>query len=91
MRAPIQLDLHLPNFNYPGVGPEAVFEKLADIAVAAEQFEGNTRRKASPSLAQALRMVAQYADGCNRFGPPERAEHLLGSCMATARPWPRPG
>jgi alkanesulfonate monooxygenase SsuD/methylene tetrahydromethanopterin reductase-like flavin-dependent oxidoreductase (luciferase family) len=25
-----------------------------------------------------LRMVAQYADGCNLFGPPERAEHLLG-------------
>jgi F420-dependent oxidoreductase-like protein len=25
-----------------------------------------------------LRMVAQYADGCNLFGPPERAKHLLG-------------
>jgi F420-dependent oxidoreductase-like protein len=37
MRAPIQLDLHLPNFNFPGVGPEAVFEKLVDIATAAEQ------------------------------------------------------
>jgi F420-dependent oxidoreductase-like protein len=37
MRAPIQLDLHLPNFNYPGVGPEAVFEKLVEIATAAEQ------------------------------------------------------
>jgi len=36
MRAPIQLDLHLPNFNYPGVGPEAVFEKLVAIATAAE-------------------------------------------------------
>jgi F420-dependent oxidoreductase-like protein len=36
MRAPIQLDLHLPNFNYPGVGPEAVFEKLVDIATTAE-------------------------------------------------------
>jgi F420-dependent oxidoreductase-like protein len=36
MRAPIQLDLHLPNFNYPGVGPDAVFEKLADIATTAE-------------------------------------------------------
>ena len=32
MRAPIQLDLHLPNFNFPGVGPEAVFDRLADIA-----------------------------------------------------------
>jgi F420-dependent oxidoreductase-like protein len=37
MRAPIQLDLHLPNFNYPGVGPEAVFEKLVAIATTAEQ------------------------------------------------------
>jgi hypothetical protein len=23
-------------------------------------------------------MVAQYADGCNLFGDPERARHLLG-------------
>jgi F420-dependent oxidoreductase-like protein len=36
MRAPIQLDLHLPNFNYPGVGPEALFDKVVDIATAAE-------------------------------------------------------
>jgi F420-dependent oxidoreductase-like protein len=36
MRAPIQLDLHLPNFNYPGVGPEAAFEKLVEIATTAE-------------------------------------------------------
>ena len=37
MRAPIQLDLHMPNFNYPGVGPEAVFDKLVEIASAAER------------------------------------------------------
>jgi F420-dependent oxidoreductase-like protein len=37
MRAPIQLDLHLPNFNYPGVGPESVFDKLVDIATTAER------------------------------------------------------
>jgi F420-dependent oxidoreductase-like protein len=37
MRAPIQLDLHLPNFNYPGVGPDAIFGKLVDIATTAEQ------------------------------------------------------
>jgi F420-dependent oxidoreductase-like protein len=37
MRAPIQLDLHLPNFNFPGVGPEALFEKLVDIATSAER------------------------------------------------------
>jgi F420-dependent oxidoreductase-like protein len=37
MRAPIELDLHLPNFNYPGVGPDAVFGKLVDIATTAEK------------------------------------------------------
>ena len=37
MRAPIQLDLHLPNFNFPGVGPEAVFEKLVEIVTTAER------------------------------------------------------
>jgi F420-dependent oxidoreductase-like protein len=37
MRAPIQLDLHLPNFNFPGVGPETVFEKLVEIATTAER------------------------------------------------------
>jgi len=37
MRAPITLDLHLPNFNYPGVGPDAAFEKLVEIAQTAER------------------------------------------------------
>ena len=37
MRAPIQLDLHLPNFNYPGVGPDAIFERLVEIATTAER------------------------------------------------------
>jgi F420-dependent oxidoreductase-like protein len=37
MRAPIQLDLHLPSFNYPGVGPEQVFEKLVEIVTTAEE------------------------------------------------------
>lgn len=36
MRVPITLSLHLPNFNYPGVGPDEVFEKLAAIATTAE-------------------------------------------------------
>lgn len=36
MRAPIQLDLHLPSFNFPGVGPEALFDKLVDIVTTAE-------------------------------------------------------
>ncbi len=37
MRAPITLDLHLPNFNYPDVEPEAVFERLVEIALTAEE------------------------------------------------------
>jgi F420-dependent oxidoreductase-like protein len=36
MRLPITLDLHLPNFNYPGVGPDEAFEKLVEIATTAE-------------------------------------------------------
>ncbi len=36
MRAPITLDLHLPNFNYPGTGPDQVFERLVEIATTAE-------------------------------------------------------
>jgi F420-dependent oxidoreductase-like protein len=37
MRAPIELDLHLPNFNYPDVAPEQVFDRLVDMATAAER------------------------------------------------------
>jgi F420-dependent oxidoreductase-like protein len=37
MRAPITLDLYLNNFNYPGVGPTEVFDRVVDIAAAAER------------------------------------------------------
>jgi F420-dependent oxidoreductase-like protein len=36
MRAPITLDLHLPNFNYPDTGPDELFERLSEIAHTAE-------------------------------------------------------
>ncbi|MGO9971248.1 MAG: LLM class F420-dependent oxidoreductase [Solirubrobacteraceae bacterium] len=36
MRVPLTLDLHLPNFNYPGVGPDKLFDTLIDIALTAE-------------------------------------------------------
>jgi F420-dependent oxidoreductase-like protein len=36
MRAPITLDLHLPNFNYPDTPPEQLFDKLTEIAQTAE-------------------------------------------------------
>src|SRR3954466_16106232 len=37
MRAPFQLDLHVPNFNYPDVAPDALFERISEIARAAEE------------------------------------------------------
>jgi F420-dependent oxidoreductase-like protein len=37
MRAPITLDLHLPNFNYPDTEPDAVFERLVEIVTTAEE------------------------------------------------------
>ncbi|MDE3132426.1 MAG: TIGR03560 family F420-dependent LLM class oxidoreductase [Acidobacteriota bacterium] len=36
MRVPITLSLHIPNFNYPDVGPDEVFERVAAIAATAE-------------------------------------------------------
>ena len=37
MRVPLTLDLHLPNFNYPGVESDQLFEKLVEIAQTAER------------------------------------------------------
>jgi F420-dependent oxidoreductase-like protein len=37
MRAPITLDLHLPNFNYPGTDPDELFPRLIEIARTAEE------------------------------------------------------
>src|SRR3954452_8653531 len=37
MRAPFELDLHVPNFNWPDTPPEAFFDKLVDIATTAER------------------------------------------------------
>jgi F420-dependent oxidoreductase-like protein len=42
MRAPITLGLHLPNFNYPGVEPEGIFETVSAIARTAEDSGFNT-------------------------------------------------
>lgn len=36
MRVPITLDLHIPNFNYPGVGPDQVFDRIVAMAQTAE-------------------------------------------------------
>jgi F420-dependent oxidoreductase-like protein len=37
MRAPVTLDLHLPDFNFPDTPPEQLFERLVEIAGAAEE------------------------------------------------------
>jgi F420-dependent oxidoreductase-like protein len=37
MRAPIELNLHLPNFTFPGVGAEGLFDKLVEIVRTAER------------------------------------------------------
>ena len=37
MRVPITLDLHIPNFNYPDVSDDQVFQKVLDIAQTAEK------------------------------------------------------
>ena len=36
LRAPIHLGLQIPNFNFPGVGEEQLFERLSEIARTAE-------------------------------------------------------
>jgi F420-dependent oxidoreductase-like protein len=36
MRVPITLDLHVPNFNYPGVEPDQVFDKIIEVAETLE-------------------------------------------------------
>jgi alkanesulfonate monooxygenase SsuD/methylene tetrahydromethanopterin reductase-like flavin-dependent oxidoreductase (luciferase family) len=37
MQLPLTLDLHVPNFNYPGVAPDEIFDKLVAIADTAER------------------------------------------------------
>src|SRR5215208_3685327 len=36
LRAPIRLGLQIPNFNFPGVAEEELFERLSEIAITAE-------------------------------------------------------
>jgi hypothetical protein len=37
VRAPIRLGLQIPDFNFPGVGPDGLFEQLVEIATTAEE------------------------------------------------------
>ena len=61
MRVPITLSLHLPNFNYPGVGPDEVFEKISDIATTAEASGFS-----SVSVMDHLHQIAPVGPGLQR-------------------------
>jgi F420-dependent oxidoreductase-like protein len=37
MSSPIRIGLQIPNFNFPGVGPEQLYDTLTDIATTAER------------------------------------------------------
>ncbi len=71
MRLPITLDLHLPNFTYPGVGPGAEFDTIVDIATTAERSGFS-----SISLMDHLHQIGPV-------GPPENAM-FEGSTMLAA-------
>ena len=71
MRLPVTLDLHLPNFTYPGVGREAEFDTIVDIATTAERSGFS-----SISLMDHLHQIGMV-------GPPENAM-LEGSTMLAA-------
>ena len=71
MRLPITLDLHLPNFTYPGVEPEAEFETIVSIAATAE-------RSGFSSIS-----VMDHLHQIPPVGPPENAM-FEGSTMLAA-------
>jgi F420-dependent oxidoreductase-like protein len=71
MRLPITLDLHLPNFTYPGIAPEDEFETIVEIATTAERSGFS-----SVSLMDHLHQIGPV-------GPPENAM-FEGSTMLAA-------
>ena len=82
MRAPFELDLHVPNFNYPDVAPDALFEKLVEIATAAEASGFS-----SISLMDHLHQIGPV-------GPPEHymfeGHSMLAALAADEDDQPRP-
>jgi F420-dependent oxidoreductase-like protein len=71
MRLPITLDLHVPNFNFPGVGPDRLFDTLVDIAHTCEESGFS-----SISAMDHLHQIAMV-------GPPEN-NMLEGSTILSA-------
>jgi F420-dependent oxidoreductase-like protein len=62
MRAPVTLDLHLPDFDLPDTPPEGLFERLVEIAGAAEE-SGFT----SITVMDHLHQIASYGPPTNRM------------------------
>lgn len=71
MRVPIRVDLHLPNFNYPGVDNDKLFDRIIEIA---ETLEGSGY--SSISLMDHLHQVGPV-------GPPQNSM-FEGSTMLAA-------
>ncbi|HET9075208.1 MAG TPA: TIGR03560 family F420-dependent LLM class oxidoreductase [Solirubrobacteraceae bacterium] len=63
MRVPITLDLHVPNFNYPGVSDDQIFDTIVEIAATLEASGWS-----SISVMDHLHQIAMV-------GPPEN--HML--------------
>ncbi|WP_249010730.1 LLM class F420-dependent oxidoreductase [Conexibacter sp. DBS9H8] len=71
MRVPISLDLHVPNFNYPGVSDDRIFDTIVEIAATLESSGWS-----SISVMDHLHQIAMV-------GPP--ANHMLeGSTLLAA-------
>ena len=74
LRAPIRLGLQIPNFNFPEVSEEQLFEKLTDIAGAAESSGFDTV------------LVMDHLHQIRGVGPPENwmleGNALLGGLAA---------
>src|SRR3954463_12140499 len=73
----IKAGLQIPNFTYPGVAPEQLFDRVADAAVAAEESGFDTV------------MVMDHFYQLPLLGPPEHemfeAYTLLGALAARTR------
>jgi F420-dependent oxidoreductase-like protein len=73
----IKVGLQIPNFTYPGVAPDQLFERVAEVAVAAESAGADTV------------MVMDHFYQLPLLGPPEHemleAYTLLGAIAARTR------
>ena len=73
LRAPIRLGLQIPNFNFPGVSEEQLFERLSDIAATAESSGFDTV------------LVMDHLHQIRGVGPPENWMLEGNTILAGAR------